>query len=63
MKYKKAVVIAITIDEGMQSDLFGGMTRVEIKRDCTLVSPTLFDYQRELQVIGKLEEETLRRQM
>ena len=50
--------IAVTIDSGQQPDMFTGQAvEVDVKRDCKLIKPTLFDYQRETELLNKLKGE------
>jgi hypothetical protein len=50
--------IAVTIDSGQQPDMFTGCAaQVDVKRDCKLIKPTLFDYQRETELLNKLKGE------
>jgi hypothetical protein len=48
--------IHITIDQGQQPDMLTGqVAEVEIKRECNLIKPTLWDYARENEVISKIK--------
>lgn len=47
--------IDIEIDRGSQPDMFSGENQnISIKRECNLIKPTLFDYQREQELLKRL---------
>ncbi len=48
--------IAIAVDTGLQADISGGITEVDVKRNCKLIKPTLWDYQRETELLNNLKD-------